>query len=199
MQGIGDGATALEQLLDEARRVRPRGQSPAARRLQALDRVLSGQAQDAQAGAHALLDVISAVEQTLDISGGRDADFGHLGADPIRRLLGLEERAAAAVARRGHRLVVELGDEFGELLVELGQREELMMAQGREQPSIRLKYPIFCARFILGPSHTSGDYGGAVMLDQCGIADVDDGVVEGGVGDANLKIVDVLCPTALCG
>jgi hypothetical protein len=28
------------------------------------------------------------------------------------------------------------------------------------------------------------------MLDQCGVADVDDGVVEGGVGDANFKIVD---------
>jgi hypothetical protein len=51
VQGIGDGATALEKLLDVARRVRPRGQNPAARRLQALDRVLSAQAQDAQAGA----------------------------------------------------------------------------------------------------------------------------------------------------
>ena len=68
--GIGDRPAALEQMFDEPRRTGAGGQSPDAGGLELLRRVASGQPEDAEAGPHALLDVVPPGEQALDVGVG---------------------------------------------------------------------------------------------------------------------------------
>ena len=86
--GIGNGAGSFEQLLDITGRAHAGGERALAGGFQALGRILGAQAQDAQGRADALLDVVVAGQQALDVGGGRHADLGGLGADPVRGPVG---------------------------------------------------------------------------------------------------------------
>ena len=62
----------------------------------------------------------------------------------------LEQGAPAALARRRHRLVVQLGQQRCDRLVQFAQREELAMAQRGQQPATRLQHAVLDARLGVG-------------------------------------------------
>src|SRR5205814_3975017 len=93
---------------------------------------------------------------------------------------------------------IELGDQFPDGGVKLGQREETPIAQLRDDPTSRNLNPNFNFRFVLRAAWTCWNYRGAVVMRHLGIGAVDCRLVEARLGNARLQIVgDDLCSDAV--
>ena len=101
----------------------------------------------------------------------------------------LEQRAAAALARRRERPVVPFLDLLGNRGVGLGEREELAMAQRRQHPHLDHFYRILRGRLVAWAPHPRRDNGDTVVPRQLVVAAVQHRIPVEGVGDAGLEIV----------
>ena len=73
--------------------------------------------------------------------------------------------------------------------IEFAQREELPVAQHREEPAFDDLDADFDLGFVLGFARASGQYGDAVMLGQVAVTGVDIGLVTVRLGHATAQIV----------
>jgi len=133
-------------------------------------------------------DVIIDVDGAIDLPLADHVGIGRQAAERLA-LHRFEQGAAAAVAGRRHRLIVERGQLLADGLVELGQREELPVPQRRQQPAAGLQHAAFHRGLVARLARPGRDHRRAIMLDQGGVAGVDHRVVIGGVGDPDLEVV----------
>jgi hypothetical protein len=102
----------------------------------------------------------------VDVIIGRDAAdppfgiFVWLGRERLqRRAIELQEQIAAADAQAAHRPGVEIGDQFGDRLVQLAEREEAAVPEARQNPAFDDQHTDFNPRFregrLFGLSGTS--------------------------------------------
>ena len=113
--------------------------------------------------------------------------FGRQGLQ--RRFVEFKEQIAAADAEAAHRPGIEIGDEFGDRLVQLAKREEAAVPETRQNPSFDHQHTDFDLGFVARFARPCRQDRRAVMGRQIEIGPVETRLVPVGAGDADLWVV----------
>ena len=106
-----------------------------------------------------------------------------------RRMVELEEQIAAAHPQAAHRPGIEVDDQRGDRLVELGQREEAAVAQARQDPALDDEHGHLDLGFVAWLAHPGRQDRRAVMRRHVEIGPVQPRLVPVGTIDADLRVV----------
>jgi hypothetical protein len=106
-----------------------------------------------------------------------------------RWVVEFEEEVAAAHPKTAHRPCVEVGDQQGDRLVELGQREEAPMAQAGQDPALDDENGYLDLGLVARLAHPGRQDRRAVVRGQVEIGPVQPGLVPVGAIDADLRVV----------
>ena len=106
-----------------------------------------------------------------------------------RRAVELEEQVAAADAQAAHRPRIEVGDQPGDRLVELGQREEAAMAQAGQDPALDHEHRHLDLGLVARLAHPGRQDRRAVVRRHVEVGPVQPRLVPVGPIDADLRVV----------
>jgi hypothetical protein len=153
----------------------------------------------------------NAVVMAVDLEVVIDADLRHLPdaelVGPIRKRLQRRpvetlEQTAAASRQLLEGAVIEPGKPFGNDRIRLGEGEEPEVADAgqapRGYPALGDQDPGFDFGLISGLAWPGRDDGAAVVRGQFLVGTVELGLVAMGAGNADPRVIRVLCPPALC-
>ena len=149
----------------------------------------------------------NAVVMAVDLEVVIDADLRHLPdaelVGPIRKRLQRRpiqalEQTVAASRQLLEGAVIEPGKPFGDDRIRLGEGEEGEVADAGQDPALGDQDPGFDFGLILGLAWPGRDDGAAVVRGQLLVGTVELGLVAMGAGNADPRVIRVLCPPALC-
>ena len=106
-----------------------------------------------------------------------------------RRAVEFEEQIAAADAEAAHRPGIEIGDQLGDRLVQLAEREEAAVPEARQDPALDHQHADLDLGLVARAPRPRRQDRRAVMGRQVEIGPVETRLVPVGAGDADLWVV----------